>query len=187
MNNNRVKMIIREVIDNYVMDDIEKEIRCVIFDFDLTLVNTLPFKGTDKERVRQGDMSEMEPLIPQTAVYNGIPQLLSYLKQNGIRIGVVSNRHESVVNATLRYHGIGVDVVIGERLNCPKSIRIREALQKLGTKPKNAIYVGDSPFDDVEAMKCGVEFIGATWGNKKLKMGYNSPDEVVRYVEYMNG
>ena len=179
-----INNIITEVIDNYIEED---GIKAVLFDFDLTLVNTLPYKGVNREYIRQtNDVSQLKDLIPQTRVYNGIPNLLNYLYSNGIKVGVVSNRHESVINATLKYHGIRVNVVVGERLNCPKCIRIKEALGKLGVEPKNAIYVGDSPWDNAEAHKCGMEFVGATWGNKKLSMGYNSPREIIKYIEYMN-
>lgn len=177
--------IIRETIEEYLEDD--NSIKAVLFDFDLTLVNTLPFKGVDKEYIRQsGDISQVKDLIPMTKVYNGIDELLSFLKQSKIKVGVVSNRHESLVNATLQHHGIHMDVVIGEKLNCPKSIRMRDALSRLGVEPTNAIYIGDSTWDNAEARKCGMEFIGATWGNKRLAMGYNSPKEVIKYIEYMN-
>ena len=180
-----VRKLIREVIEEYIDDD--SKIQAVIFDFDLTLVNTLPLKGVDRDYIRQtNDISQIMGLIPQTTVYGGINELLGYLRQNNIRIGVVSNRHESIINAVLRYHGIEVDIIVGERLNCEKSIRMREALSKLNVEPKNAIYVGDSPWDNAEAHKCGMEFIGATWGNKKLRMGYNSPQEIIEYINYIN-
>ena len=181
---NNFKKIITEVIDEYLEN---QGIQAVLFDFDLTLVNTLALKGVDKEYIRQtGDISVVQNLIPQTSVYSGIDTLLSYLYQRGIKVGVVSNRHESVINAVLNYHGIKVNVVVGERLNCPKSIRMKDALSKLGVEPQNAVYVGDSPWDNAEAHKAGMEFIGATWGNKKLKWGYNTPQEVIRYIEYIN-
>ena len=181
---NNLKKIITEVIEDYINND---EIQAVLFDFDLTLVNTIALKGVDKEYIRQtSDISVIQNLIPQTSVYNGIGTLLSYLYNNGIKVGVVSNRHESIINAVLKYHGIRVNVVVGERLNCPKSIRMKDALSKLGVEPKNAIYVGDSPWDNAEARKAGMEFIGATWGSRKLSMGYNTPQEVIRYIEYIN-
>jgi phosphoglycolate phosphatase-like HAD superfamily hydrolase len=113
---NNFNKIITEVIDEYLEN---QGVQAVLFDFDLTLVNTLAFKGIDKEYIRQtGDISVIQNLIPQTSVYSGIDTLLSYLYQRGIKVGVVSNRHESIVNAVLNYHGIKVNVVVGERLNC---------------------------------------------------------------------
>ena len=179
-----LKKIITEVIDDYIE---EQGIQAVLFDFDLTLVNTLALKGIDKEYIRQtNDISVIQNLIPQTSVYEGIGALLSYLYKSGIKVGVVSNRHESIINAILKYHGIRVNVVVGEKLNCPKCIRMKDALSKLGVDPQNAIYVGDSPWDNAEAHKAGMEFVGATWGNRKLSMGYNNPQEVIKYIEYIN-
>ena len=177
--------IITEVIEDYISND--DGIKAVLFDFDFTLVNTIAFKGIDKEYIRAtNDISIVEDLIPQTTVYNGIEELLNYLYTNGIKVGVVSNRFESIVNATLAHHGIKVDAVVGERPNSPKSNRMGEVLNKLGVNPHNAIYVGDSPWDNAEAHKAGMEFIGATWGNKRLKMGYNSPKEIIQYIDYIN-
>ena len=178
--------IIRETIEDYLNDD-NNTIKAVIFDFDGTLINTRAFRGVDREYVRStNDTSMIDNLLSSTSVFNGIPELLSWLRGSGIRFGVVSNRHVSIVNKTLSYFGIKPDIVIGERLNCPKSIRIKEALSKLGVEPNNAIYVGDSPWDNAEARKAGCEFVGATWGSKHLSMGYNSPMEVKKYIEYIN-
>ena len=179
-----ISKIINEVIEDYIEDD---GIKAVLFDFDFTLFDTSAFNGIDVEYIRShNDISIVNNLIPQTKIYNGIIELLDYLNSKGIRTGIVSNRHELVINATLKYHNIGVDVVVGERQNSPKSVRISEALRKLGVSPNNAIYVGDSTWDNAEAHKAGMEFIGATWGNKRLIMGYNSPKEIIRYIEYMN-
>lgn len=181
-----IKRIINEVIEDYFEDN-DETIKAVIFDFDLTLVNTLALKGLDREYIRSTEDTRMvDQLLPQTEVYNGIDNLLSYLRGSGIKVGVVSNRHVSIISKVLKYHDIKVDTIVGERLNCPKSIRIKEALNFLGVEPKNAIYVGDSPWDNAEARKAGCEFIGATWGNRKLRMGYNSPMEIIKYIEYMN-
>jgi phosphoglycolate phosphatase-like HAD superfamily hydrolase len=180
-----LKRIITEIINEYI--DYDSGIQAVIFDFDYTLVDTSALRGIDRNYIRQtNDISQLSELIPQTKVYNGISELLAYLYQNGIKVGVVSNRHESIINAVLKYHGIKVNVVIGERLNCEKSIRMKDALSKLGVEASNAVYVGDSPWDNAEAHKAGMEFIGATWGSRKLKMGYNNPMEIIKYIEYIN-
>ena len=181
---NNIRKIINEVVENYINDD---SIKAVLFDFDLTLINTLAFKGINREYIRTtNDISIIKDLIPQTTVYPGIKNLLNYLNSNGIVVGIVSNRNESIINAVLAYHGIKVNVVVGERLNSPKSNRMKEALDKLGVNLENAIYVGDSPWDNAESRKAGMEFIGATWGNKRLRMGYNSPQEIIQYIEYIN-
>lgn len=181
---NVISNIINEVIESYINND---GIKAVLFDFDFTLINTLPFKGINKEYIRStNDISIINDLIPQTSVYNGITELLQYLYSNGIKVGVVSNRHEAVINATLKYHNVKVNTVVGERPNCPKSVRMREALAKLGVSSSNAIYVGDSPWDNAEAHKAGMEFVGATWGRKSLQMGYNSPKEIIQYIDYIN-
>ena len=179
-----VRNIIREVVEDYISND---GVKAVLFDFDMTLVDTSSFNGIDKEYIRAtNDLSIAKELIPQTKMYGGIRSLLDYLNANNIKVGIVSNRNEALLNATLKYHNITADVIIGERLNCPKGIRMSEALGTLGVEPRNAIYVGDSPWDNAEARKADVTFIGATWGNKRLIMGYNSPQEIIQYIEYIN-
>lgn len=177
--------IIREEIDRYLGS--EEGIAAVLFDFDLTLFDTLSLRNVDKEFIRNTkDVSSIQDEINGARVYDGIPQMIDQLRDRGIKVGIVSNRHECIINDVLEKNGISMDTVVGERLNCPKGIRIRDALSKLGVEPKNAIYVGDSPWDNAEASKVGVTFVGATWGNKKLRMGYNNPSELIRYVDYIN-
>ena len=73
---NNIRKIINEVVENYINDD---SIKAVLFDFDLTLINTLAFKGINREYIRTtNDISIIKDLIPQTTVYPGIKNLNTF-------------------------------------------------------------------------------------------------------------
>lgn len=78
-------------------------------------------------------------------------KLLAALKENGVKLGVVSNNYVSIYE-TLEQLGLTPYfdcIVISEEvgLQKPDPAIIRLACERLGVKPEDAIYVGDHPFD----------------------------------------
>ena len=180
-----VRKIIREAIEDYISQD--EGIRAVLFDFDMTLFDTTCLVGIDQELIRStNDISSISHLINKVKIYDGIDEMLSYLRNHNIAYGIVSNRNEAIIKAVVGKYGLKPQIIVGERLNCPKGIRMKEALRKLAVEPKNALYVGDSTSDNAEARKSGIDFVGASWGGKTLPMAYNSPSELIKYIEYIN-
>lgn len=114
-----------------------------------------------KEHYAAHCMDETEP-------YPGIPALLGWLKKNGCRTAIVSNKADFAVKK-LRdiYFGELVDVAIGEREGCrrkPEPDAVLHALEELGTERKRAVYVGDSEVDLQTARNAGMECIIVSWG-----------------------
>lgn len=104
----------------------------------------------------------------KTDAYDGVRELLKKLKENGYRIGVVSNKLDSAVKELCRdYFGELVDYAKGvdgekDRKPCPDNTW--KCMEELGAKRDECIYVGDSEVDIKTAENAGLPCISVSWG-----------------------
>ena len=103
-----------------------------------------------------------------TRPYDGILPMLSTLRDNGIRVAVVSNKFDAATKALCaEYFGDLVEVAIGERTGVrkkPAPDTVLEALKELGVTAEGAVYIGDSDVDIRTAENCGMDCLSVTWG-----------------------
>ncbi|MEM1945997.1 MAG: HAD hydrolase-like protein [Candidatus Caldarchaeum sp.] len=84
----------------------------------------------------------------------------------------------------LRMHGINVNLVVGRegRLRPkPYPDQLVEALNHLGSTPKESVMVGDSEWDERAAWAAGVDFIAVT--NGRENHGFKTNISVVKNLE----
>lgn len=174
--------IIRETIEDYLSQD-SMGIQAVIFDFDLTLVDATCYRQYRDYARANKDWSIYDEHVGETKVYPGIKELISYLRSNDIKVIVVSDNKQSVIEKTLSYHGIEYDAVRGAQgwMN-PKWKRMTTLLAKFGINPNNAISVGDMPSDAVQSEKAHIKFVGCSWGNDMVN-GINNPLDLIKIIE----
>ncbi len=128
--------------------------------------------GTDEETTRAvlGDFKAIYATICEehTGPYDGILPLLTALREEGVRIAVVSNKFDAATKRLCaRYFGDLVEVAIGEREGVrkkPAPDTVFEALRELGVTADEAVYIGDSDVDIETARNCGMPCISVTWG-----------------------
>jgi beta-phosphoglucomutase-like phosphatase (HAD superfamily)/adenine/guanine phosphoribosyltransferase-like PRPP-binding protein len=105
-----------------------------------------------------------EEVIP--TLLPGAEEILSYLHQQQIPIGVVSNTPQSIlehiVNSSLRKAGVDISVVVGNagKPNPEGLLRALNLLEINGIETCRALYIGDDPNRDGEAAcEAGLEVI----------------------------
>jgi pyrophosphatase PpaX len=111
-----------------------------------------------------------EPLHDELEAFERMLDLLPVLRQRGHRLGIVTAKRRFTVDlAFARFPALRelTEVLIGaddtER-HKPDPDPLLEALSRLGARPEDGAYVGDSPFD-VRAAKAGGLFAAAVgWG-----------------------
>ncbi len=101
--------------------------------------------------------------------YPGMPELLSELQERGVKMAVVSNKFQEGTERLIRkfFPGIGFSAILGNRPGVPLKPSpeiVREALEKAGTGPADAVLVGDSPTDMHTAGNGGIRAIAVSWG-----------------------
>ena len=102
------------------------------------------------------------------APYEGIPELLSALKEKGIKIGILSNKPEKIVRDCVKiYFGDVFDAVHGQvdgKPVKPDTTQFFEILDSFGLCADECIYCGDSDVDVATGKNAKVTTLGAGWG-----------------------
>ena len=107
-----------------------------------------------------------------TAPYDGIPQLLRCLKENGIHTAVVSNKADYAVQSLCeQYFPNLFDAVTGEKEGIrrkPAPDSVNAVLSTLHLTREQAVYVGDSDVDIATANNAEMPCISVAWGFRDI-------------------
>lgn len=105
-----------------------------------------------------------------TKPYPQIIEMLTELRQRGIRTGVVSNKFQAATDALCdRFFPNLVDAVVGEQPGLrlkPAADMVERVLSILHADKSEAVYVGDSDVDILTARNSGLPCISVLWGFK---------------------
>lgn len=106
--------------------------------------------------------------LVKTAPYPGIMDAMRTLKAQGRRLGIISNKPDSAVNALADALFPGLtDIAVGDRPGArrkPAPDAVLAAMEALGAKPEETVYIGDSDVDVRTAHAAGVRCVSVTWG-----------------------
>ena len=127
-----------------------------------------------------------------TKPYDGIPSVLTLLRQKGIKTAVVSNKADYAVQSLCKKYFDGLfDFCVGERAGIkrkPAPDSVNEVLKTLGFSKENAVYIGDSDVDILTAKNSGIPCRSVCWGFRSeeelcragAKTVYRTPEELYR-------
>lgn len=131
-----------------------------------------------------------EPLHSQLAECAGMTDVLTRLKDEGRRLGVVTAKRQETVRLAFSYLPLEqfFDVVVGSDdtdRHKPDPQPLQHALELLEADRDDAVYVGDSPFDIQAAKGAGMHSIAVTWGgiHHRERLEAEQPDAVVETPE----
>ena len=103
-----------------------------------------------------------------TRVYSGLPEVVSTLKEKGIKVAVVTNKaHAAAINVVEKLYPDTFDIVLGQKEGVPTKPAPDmplEVMRQLGVKPEECVFVGDSGPDAATGVNCGAVPIGVLWG-----------------------
>lgn len=109
-----------------------------------------------------------------TRPYPGIPDLLTRLNAQGVKMAVASNKFQEGTELLMKefFPNIEFVSILGNRAGYPLKPDpeiVQEVLQKAGVGPEDAIMVGDSPTDMKTAANGGIDAIAVTWGYRTVE------------------
>ena len=115
-----------------------------------------------------------ENCLYQIRAYDGMKELLDYLKENGIKIAVLTNKADAqaVENIETVYGKGYFDLITGERLGMNRKPDPEGAwytAEVLNVKPEKCLYFGDTNTDMKTGIAAGMDTIGVTWGFRDRK------------------
>lgn len=155
----------------------------------------MEFYGFSPEQAREATSVYRERFAPigkfENEVYPGIPEMLSKLKEKGIKLLVASSKPEPFVNDILVHFNLDgyFDIVVGSLLNETRTKKeevIEEALLQLGSEfSKDEIaMVGDRKFDVASANQYGLISVGVRYGYAEPgELEAENPDFIAATVE----
>lgn len=107
-------------------------------------------------------------------VFPGTREMLINLQEKGLPLGIVTSK--SKVGADLTLSSINLAkyfaavVTVDDTLkHKPDPEPVLLGAEKLGVKPDQAVFVGDSPYDIVAGNRAGVTTIAVSWGMASLE------------------
>jgi phosphoglycolate phosphatase len=104
-------------------------------------------------------------LLDQTRPYPGVVEVLAAAR---CTLAIQTNKPGDMARRILG--GLGLlsrfAVVLGggEAPAKPDPAGVRDILARVGARPEEAVFVGDSPVDVATARNAGLVFVGVTWG-----------------------
>lgn len=107
----------------------------------------------------------------KTKPYEGIIELLEELREQGIRVAIVSNKLQEAVSILNReIFGDLVELAIGESAELPRKpnpAMLIKAVEELGCDKEECVYVGDTEVDVQTAQNAEMDIIVVLWGFRK--------------------
>ncbi len=121
----------------------------------------------------------------RSCLYPGVKEGLAYLKQQGFKLGCVTNKASQFTLPLLKDLGIHDEfeiIICGDTLEKkkPDPMPLLHAAKELGTKPENSLMIGDSISDVKAARAAGFDIICMSYGyNHGVDIREASPDAVI--------
>lgn len=128
----------------------------------------------------------------ENRVYDGIPELLTFLKDNGVKLAVATSKPTCFSQRILDKFDLNkyFDLLVGSELNgerIEKSQVVKECIRKLGIKNSDLDFtymVGDRKYDIIGAKENSVKSIGVEYGYAQDdELSENGADYIVKDVK----
>ena len=130
--------------------------------------------------------------LGKAAVYDGIPELLQYLKAHGCLVGAATYKRRDYARTILDIFGLTqwCDAVTGSDFGgkCTKADIIRQCAERLRCACDEALMVGDTNSDLQGSRELGMDFLAVTYGfgftdGDGIVPSASSPKAIINFLE----
>ena len=128
-------------------------------------------------------------------LFPGIRELLINLKQNGVRLGILTGRSVTTCKISmdfLKLNEFFESVQTGSSERNDKTAQLLELMSKNNLKPEEIAYVGDALSDAEASIRAGIDCLSAAWAKsarvvelEKINPGkvFTSVSDLQKYIE----
>jgi pyrophosphatase PpaX len=146
-----------------------------------------------KERYKRHQWENHDAMVH---AFPGVPAMLEALAARGVRMAVVTSKLEPSARRSLDFLGLSrhFELVVGLEAtgrHKPDPAPVTHAVERLGARPGEAAFVGDSPHDVLAGNAAGVATVATLWGpfsreelaRARPRAWAERPGDVVRILE----
>ena len=163
--------------------------RNIIFDLDLTLVDTTCLESLRHSR----NWQEAYRRIPETSIYDGVEAVMDIIRMHNIPCAIVSTSPRPYIEKIVAHYNFPISHIVSfhdAKPIKPHPAQLLRALELLGSSAKKAISFGDRVIDIQASNAAGIESIACFWGTKEksdlLRSEYTHaivrPDEIITLI-----
>ena len=163
--------------------------RNIIFDLDLTLVDTTVAEPYRSKRDWNGAYS----VLPQCTVYEGLQEIFDVIRKFSINTCIVSTSPRTYVEKVVQQFNLPINQIVAyhdAKPIKPHPAPMLKALEVLGCDAKSAISFGDRVIDIQSSNAAGIESVACFWGTKEkaelLRSDYThaiiKPNEILTLI-----
>lgn len=151
----------------------------IIFDLDQTLVDTSVLESYRCTRNWKSAYNN----IPQCRIYSGMVEVFQYIRDNSIKVCIVSSSPKSYVERIVNHFNIPVDYIVGyhdTHYKKPHPEPMEKSIALLNCEHTSVISFGDRAIDILAARNIGIKAIGCAWDTREEILLKNSkPDAII--------
>ena len=160
------------------------------------LVERFAPAGTDRDTLDQayGEFMAWYGLHKEdkTAPYPGMEGAALRLKQAGVSIAVLSNKADEMAGPVVEHYYPGVFPIVQGALpdlpTKPDPTLLYKLMERMGAKPEETLFVGDSNVDIQTAKNGGLASCGVLWGfRSRQELEAEGADFLARTPEELTG
>lgn len=140
--------------------------KSIIFDLDLTLVDTTLAEQARSER----NWPKAYSLIPQFTVYEGLTPIFDLIRKHNIKAAIVSTSPRPYVEKVVAHFQLPIRWIVGyhdAKPHKPNAAPMFRALEMMDEQTINTISFGDRVIDIQASNAANIESVACFWGTKE--------------------
>jgi phosphoglycolate phosphatase-like HAD superfamily hydrolase len=140
--------------------------KSIIFDLDLTLIDS----SIAEEARRNRDWQKVYSMIPHFKLYDGMLDVFRFIRENKIKVCIVSTAPGAYINKVVSHFRIPCDHIVdyfSAKPIKPDPSPMLKALELLDEIPSNVVSFGDRAIDIQSSNAAEIESVACLWGTNE--------------------